>query len=698
MNASVPCLRAQDASKTTPVVPNAGTTTKADDQTVQLSPFEVPADKDNTYGALNSNSITKFNTELSKLPVSADIFDNKFMSDIGATSVEGMIGSYSAGAGMASSSPDSAAAASQTGDRNANSVLSLRGLASTAILRDGFFPYNNTQQGQSTGTLFTPVFDVERAEIVYGPQSLLYGVGGGGGVENLVSKQARFDTPTAGYFLGQVDQYGNKIGTFDVGVGMDRVAIRFAAVTQNTDGRRQNIGGPMEGSYAQIAVKPFENTTVRISAEHTVWNRLSNDSVSLSALSTANDARNGQSLKYLLLTNQIYAAANGAPSGAGVIDNGNINWNNVDSFAGWTNGEWTQNEWITGTVDTVWNSHFSTELATGYDAHLDEKIGNTATSFVAPNVAANTTGQWAAAQNGSTPYQDLWEPSHTKTIRVSGVLTNDFFDAKVHSQTVFGADTWRNDSGTISYNYVLADSNFNPVINGAAGAANNGYTLMPSVYWSVANGPVKEPLFMPRTPDITYNGLNYVREITNAPSAALVSPNNPEGLTGFGNGDFRELHNNNKGIYFANQGSFLDDKLTTLVGGRYSDVYVTTFSEQSSKTAPSVSPPLNTIDNKGFSFSGGVNYQLLPWLNPYVEVSDSFNPPQTDQTDPYGNYPVVAKALGEEAGFKITNASKTLSGQIAAYHTASKNEETSFTSTIDTDINPAGTQRSLGCP
>ena len=44
------------------------------EEAVQLSPFEVAADHDDSYGALNSNSITRFNTELSKMPVSADIF------------------------------------------------------------------------------------------------------------------------------------------------------------------------------------------------------------------------------------------------------------------------------------------------------------------------------------------------------------------------------------------------------------------------------------------------------------------------------------------------------------------------------------------------------------------------------------------------------------------------------------------------
>ena len=76
---------------------------KADDQTIQLNVFEVLADKDDSYGALNSNSITRFNTELATLPISADVYNEAFMRDVNASTVEQMISDFTAGAGFASS-------------------------------------------------------------------------------------------------------------------------------------------------------------------------------------------------------------------------------------------------------------------------------------------------------------------------------------------------------------------------------------------------------------------------------------------------------------------------------------------------------------------------------------------------------------------------------------------------------------------
>jgi len=680
-----PAVRAQSAP--VPVAPPPGqaqavatpTAGVSADKIVQLSPFEVAADKSNTYNALNSNSLTRFNTELDKLPVTADIYDQQFMTDVNATSVEDMISSFTAGAGFASSSssPDGAAATQQPLDRNGSPSLSLRGLSATSVERDGYFP------PASSGTLYTTTFDLERVEVILGPQSLLYGVGGGGGVINEVSKQARFGMPTFASLKFQADQYGNKTGILDFGVGNDKVAVRVAAINSDVGGRRVNIGGPLLGDYVQVAVKPVASTTIRMQYERTTWNRMSNDQLTLTAASTSNDARNGQYLHYLLATNQIVAAANGGASGAGVIDNGHLNWDNVDSFGGSSAGEYTKSEFGMGQIDTVWSPWLSTEIAGGYDDKRDEKIGNSATGFYAPNVTANPTGNWAAGQTSSTPFVDLLEPSRTKDLRVSAVLTNELFGAK--SQTVVGGDFSRVDSATISIDYVLADSNFNPVNNGTA--THNGLTFMPAVYWSVANGPVEFPILPSRAARITYLGNNYTRAIANAPNAALISPNNPEGLTGNGDGDFRIAKQIEKGVYAANFTDWMDGKLTTLVGFRASSIFAEQFNDNGSTALPSVGTPSSA---SGVSFNAGANYALLSWLRPYVEVSDSFNPPQQEQADPYGIYPAVSHALGEEVGLKATNPAGTWSGSVAIFHAYSKNEQFSFSSTLLSDINPSG--------
>jgi len=127
-------LLAQASSKISNDIPD----TNQKESVVLLSPFDVAADKDNSYGALNSNSVTRFNVELDKLPVTADIFNQAFMDDVGATTVEDMLQTYSSGSGSSSTDP-STNAGMQYNDHVAHTVIQLRGFDTTVIDIGGGF-------------------------------------------------------------------------------------------------------------------------------------------------------------------------------------------------------------------------------------------------------------------------------------------------------------------------------------------------------------------------------------------------------------------------------------------------------------------------------------------------------------------------------------------------------------------------------
>ena len=86
---------------------------EAKEETVRMSAFEVAADPDSSYGALNSNSITRFKVELDKMPVSADVLNEAFMNDVGAWDIDNMLREYSAGAGTLDGGGAAARAASR---------------------------------------------------------------------------------------------------------------------------------------------------------------------------------------------------------------------------------------------------------------------------------------------------------------------------------------------------------------------------------------------------------------------------------------------------------------------------------------------------------------------------------------------------------------------------------------------------------
>ena len=174
------------------VPPRPASEAAAKGPAVTLNPFEVKAEADNSYGALNSNSLTQFNTALNRTPVSADIFTEDFMRDISATSIEEMLNGYGAGAGTVMSNPDSDALSQQPGDRVGNQTIGIRGTGGGAVHRDGFSATGPANNFGTTATGISSTFDVERADVVRGPQGLLYGAGGAGGTVNTVSKRAKF--------------------------------------------------------------------------------------------------------------------------------------------------------------------------------------------------------------------------------------------------------------------------------------------------------------------------------------------------------------------------------------------------------------------------------------------------------------------------------------------------------------------------
>jgi hypothetical protein len=121
---------------------------------LQLSAFEVRAESDKSYGALNSTSITGFAVELEHLPISADIFNEAFMKDTGSRSVEEMLQTYSAGVGFDTGGGAASAPSTQQGDRSGG-VLTLRGLTISTMTRNGAFPLIGQR---TTGTGITSNF------------------------------------------------------------------------------------------------------------------------------------------------------------------------------------------------------------------------------------------------------------------------------------------------------------------------------------------------------------------------------------------------------------------------------------------------------------------------------------------------------------------------------------------------------------
>ncbi|MBO3654294.1 TonB-dependent receptor [Acinetobacter bereziniae] len=116
--------------------------------------------------------------------------------------------------------------------------IMLRGFSADSgdIYRDGV---------RESGQIRRSTANVERIEILKGPASVLYGRSGGGGVINMVTKYANFDSPSSiGAYVGSYDNVG---GTIDLNqVLNDNWAVRLVGEKSNTNSFRSGVGSNEE--------------------------------------------------------------------------------------------------------------------------------------------------------------------------------------------------------------------------------------------------------------------------------------------------------------------------------------------------------------------------------------------------------------------------------------------------------------------
>ena len=185
-NTQTPAATAAPAM--TPVMtPVASSDTSAEEQVVHLNPFEVSTSRDVGYQATETLAGTRIRTNLADVSASISVVTKEFLDDIGAidsstllnyttnTQVAGPEGTY-AGVGNGTSVDESGNLRSPAGAQR------VRGLAAADNARDYFItdiPWDS--------------FNVDRIDILRGPNSILYGLGSPAGIVNGTTRNAEFD-------------------------------------------------------------------------------------------------------------------------------------------------------------------------------------------------------------------------------------------------------------------------------------------------------------------------------------------------------------------------------------------------------------------------------------------------------------------------------------------------------------------------
>ena len=170
---------------------SAADSAKKGDETIVLSPFQVNTEKDDGYAATNSVSGSRVNTPIKDIPIPIQVITDQFINDIGATNLRDSLAYVSSisiqtqndlenrGGTFGSAYGPGGVNNPEGVTSNINGVqIKMRGFITNNVLRDGFY------RGSPSDAI-----NIERVEVVQGPNALLYGTGNFGGVVNYLTKK-----------------------------------------------------------------------------------------------------------------------------------------------------------------------------------------------------------------------------------------------------------------------------------------------------------------------------------------------------------------------------------------------------------------------------------------------------------------------------------------------------------------------------
>ncbi len=216
---------------------------------VQLSPFQVSSERDVGYAASSTLAGSRLNTELLNTPAAISVFTKDFLDDIGALDVKDAL-EYAMNAG-----PDYS---DFTGNQvSSNSmVFQMRGFVGASLGRNYFTWFNASDS-----------YNIERIDMSRGPNSILFGIGGPGGILNTTTKQARFDRDINQVQL-RVGSFDDYRATVDVNRSLgEKFAIRANLLWQDRESWREFEFYKRKGAALALTFRPLQNTTIRFDSE-----------------------------------------------------------------------------------------------------------------------------------------------------------------------------------------------------------------------------------------------------------------------------------------------------------------------------------------------------------------------------------------------------------------------------------------------
>ena len=635
---------------------SSGALSASADEVVQLTVFEVAADRDDSYGSTTSTSLTGTRKEMRRLPVSAEVMNRALIDDLGVTELPDLLKFAPGTGGSLISGGSSDPSGTKEGDAQAGWGISLRGLG-TAQSLNGLF------SDVSIGSYDS--FDKERVEIIRGPQGLLYGPTSVSGIAVVNTKRPKFErnalraslrTDSEGSLRGEVEA---NVASRVPGTKEQKVALLVASFRDHTKWWRVNNEAESRGTFVAGAWRVSPKLTLR--AEYEESRRVSTYTTTIRLAAPANDptygSRNNLPLRLLL-----------AQGRAADIFAGGLNYANADSFLTDMGAEPRNSKVFSAQAEaavTPWLSVLVQGGATKMDL---TRVGNASTGLTPPNLSGNPTGDWALQLTPIPGPQYRTE----KVWRGLVNITPPAWRFMKHELTL-GADTRFNTFRSLGKRYMEIDAQGEFIRNPAT--LNNGFsgrTVMPTIWWAPRtqgfNGP---PEFRYPTADIIeLSGRRYKRDFVRNQFPQFVTTDNP---LGFSNGStgIQYTDTRNSAGYAALNTDWFDGRVDTLAGYRYDVV-----------SNKNLARPFDDREFREGSYLFGLNWHLSRQFTVYAARSSSFRPGGGGAITPANELVPPSSGVGQEAGLKFNFLEGRISGVVTAFSADGKNNAANLASDV----------------
>jgi outer membrane receptor protein involved in Fe transport len=239
---------AQTADTSSPTVSPA--TQK--EEVLVLSPFKVNVKKDAGFVAASSLAGGRLNTALKDTPVAYSVLTRDFLDALTLVDQEQAL-TWSVGSYM----PIVSLSAYRYNDNEGGSSIMTRGQQTNGAQRNFFHLSLNTD-----------TYNQERIDFARGPNALLFGTNGLGGVVNTLTKQARFDQSFAkvSLLVGSWNRYRT---TYDVNRAInDKLATRLNLLWQDAKTWRDLEFDNRRGVHLTTTYRPFKQNRTELRAEY----------------------------------------------------------------------------------------------------------------------------------------------------------------------------------------------------------------------------------------------------------------------------------------------------------------------------------------------------------------------------------------------------------------------------------------------